>query len=222
MQPVLRYAKPRPKKPVNEQGVPIRQRPLPEKPKRKPRQSVPDTFDLVSDEERSTPDTPTVKYPNVDPSPAAQAEYEDQIRQSGPPQVPDEPAAPVDLNQPFPATDLGVNTLGLLDPNGDFGGIPASQHGSGAHHFAESLSMGGVYPKHEAAQRALEVVQGAHAAHNPDGGRTHIHSSSNSRSPLFSGIPVGYVKLAPKPAGKHDLIVHYPQGNYTVYREPFR
>lgn len=197
--PVLRYAKPKPKVPVNEQGVPIRQRPLPSKPKRTPPPSS------VAPE----PASGAMRYPGageIEPDPD---ENEVTI------QPEQEPQAPFDPTQPatFPATDLGINTLPLLDPQSGFGG--GTGHGSGAHHFAESLAFGDVYPQHEAAAHALRAIQDAHAYHDPENKQERIHNID----PNFLGdLPVGHVKSERLPGGYQFVTVHYPQGRGTTYR----
>lgn len=190
--PTIKYAKPRSKVPVNEQGVPIRQKPLPSKPKAKVPQSV--------------------KYPSM----GSEVPTEEPAT---PPEEPQGDTPYAGTYQPVPErpfADLQEETFPVGELFG--GGDPSSllEMDQGGMHFAQALEDMGRYGPGRAG-RAAQIIQTAQYMHG-NGNTQRIHTQDNVKT----DIPVGHVRVMPliptAPNIAHVVKVHYPQGRVTTYR----
>ena len=202
---MIRYAKPKPKVPVNEQGVPVRQKPLPAPKSKKPPkypQSVQDSL------QPSPAPEPMSSVP--DDEPLSNEPYAGVYQP-----VPSEPQRPfADLQEEtFPVDELGYSGGGIIKGSftgdGDFGPRQLAEYAS------EAYSPG----YDHRANRALGIISAAGQMHDSEGnGSKRIHTQQVGQT----DIPVGHARVMPliptAPNIAHVVKIHYPQGQVTTYR----
>lgn len=200
--PVYRLAKP--KNPnVNEQGVPIRQNPLPSKAKQKTPSST-----------RLAPSTQYQPLRGQPTEPEEEFSLQPESMPSGPQYIPNSPEVASQPfhhleDQVFPVSELGIDSTSLLDPSGWGSDAPL--------HFAESI-MGESRPHSDRAERMRQIIESAYHGHNVDNS-VRMHQDKNAKN---TDIPVGHAKIGPLAPGLakvgHIVSIHYPQGVVTTYR----
>lgn len=186
--PVYRFAKPKPKVEVNEQGIP--------KKTGKKRSSVQNpTYNPV-------PDKPWYEsLPGED-------EPDDSMVQSGPSQVYNQPESVP--QRPFHELEETTFPISDFGPDGEalFRGVA---EGSGGHQMIGEWAGDQGHGTDSPTGRAMAIMSAAAQMHSPQSGRIHSMKAQNT------DIPVGHVKLAKWPMN-HVAQIHYPEGTVTTYR----